>query len=144
MCRGYLDNVVKRMYVIFKHECIRYDLATKELKLVGLVGADKLDTGTYQTSPYMIYACLAEVAGEYGDEGIRAAALKSVVDNIGVETMPLGATRLTLSEASPAFNSLATKSRLLRFEDWKNLIGKVSLYSHTNTSFVDFVISDIY
>jgi hypothetical protein len=142
MCRGYLDHVAKRMYAIFKHERIRYDPATKELKLVGLVSADKLDTGTYQTSPYMIYECLAEVSGEYGGEEIRAAALKSVVDNIGVETMPSGATRLTLAKASPAFSSLATKSRLLRFEDWKNLIGKVSIYRCISD--VVLVVSDIF
>lgn len=125
MTRGYLDHISRRMYATFKHECVVYDKETKELNLRGLVGADKIDPGNYKTSPYIIYPLLAYVAGEYGDEAIRVAALKKVDDNLGVETMPSGAKRVTLSKASPVFNSMAVRGGLYRAGDWKNLIVKV-------------------
>jgi hypothetical protein len=84
MTRGYLDHVARRMYAVFKTECIFYDEKTKELELTGLVGADNIDPGTYQASPWSIYAMLSEVAADYGDEEIRVAAVKKVKENVGV------------------------------------------------------------
>lgn len=137
MTRSYFDHISRRMYATFKHECIHYDPATEELELVGLVGADKIDPGTYQTNQYNIYSMLSYVAGEYGDEPIRQAALRKLEDNVGVETLPSGATRLTLANASPSFNSMYVRGQLLRFEDWKNLIQKVS----AGSSFCDQSVS---
>jgi len=74
-CRGYLDHVARRMWAVFKQENVNYDPNTWILRLVGLVGAYKIDPGYYKASDYMIYAVLSYIAGEYGDDKLRIAAL---------------------------------------------------------------------
>lgn len=124
LCRGYLDHIARRMWTIFRHECVRLDPKTGELKLEGLVGADQLDPGNYQKSEYNIYTIVSIVAGEYGDEELRIAALDTLRKKVGLETTETGAIKLKASNASSSMNSCMVRGCLLRREDWKNLVSK--------------------
>jgi hypothetical protein len=136
LCRGYLDHVARRMWSIFRHECVRLDPKTGDLRFEGLVGADQMDPGTYKHSEYNIYAIMSIVAGEFGDEKLRNAALDALKKNVGLETTETGAHRLTAAKASLNMNSCMVRGAILRCEDWKNLVSKVRIYirfSHAET-----------
>lgn len=126
LCRGHLDHIAQRMWAVFRHECIEFG-PDGELKLVGLVGADMLDPGNYRSNEYAIFTILGYVAGEYGDEKVRLGARAVVEKGIGKFTTPTGATALKKDKASNATNCSNVRASLLRHEDWKNLISKVSL-----------------
>lgn len=121
-CRGHLDHIARRMWAIFRTESVRFDPVTGGLELVGLVGADKLDAGNYKTNEYNIFGILSFVAGEFGDEDVRKAAIKILNEKIGFETMPTGSMRL--KGVSNSSNSCMVRGQLLRNSDWKNLIAK--------------------
>lgn len=124
LCRGHLDHIARRMWAIFRHECVRFN-KKGEVELIGLVGADKMDPGSYKANPYAIYTHLAYVAGEYGDEKIRKAAIAVIHKNIGKRTTETGAIALKKENASFSVNTGLVRAHLLRNEDWKNLINKV-------------------
>lgn len=124
LCRGYLDHIARRMWCIFRHECVRLDSKTGELRFEGLVGADQMDPGTYKHSEYNIYSIVSIVAGEFGDEKLRVAAIDALKKNVGLETTETGAKRLTAAKASLNMNSCMVRGVLLRCEDWKNLVSK--------------------
>lgn len=124
LCRGYMDHIAKRMWAIFRHECVRFDDDTGELKLVGLVGADKMDAGNYTSNEFGVVPMLKYVAGEYGDEQVRKAADQLIRNKIGKITTSTGATRMAMT-CSDATNSCNVRGSMLRHEDWKNLISKV-------------------
>ncbi|KAF2813992.1 uncharacterized protein BDZ99DRAFT_567692 [Mytilinidion resinicola] len=123
LCRGYLDHVARRMWAIFRHECVNFT-SSGELELTGLVGADKLDPGNYRASDFAIYPHLAYVAGEYGDEKVRKAANKKSDEGFGVKTTESGAKVLDPENASLAMRTSRVRAALLRKEDWKKLIGE--------------------
>lgn len=126
LCRGHLDHIAQRMWAIFRHECVQFD-PDGELKLVGLVGADKIDPGNYSSNEYSLFTMLGYVAGEYGDEKVRLGAKKVVENKIGKYTTATGATALNKERSSASTNSCNVRASLLRHEDWKNLISKVTL-----------------
>jgi len=124
MCRGYLDDIAQQMWAIFKTEVIHHNEDTEEFSLIGLLPSDKMDAGNYQSSDTAIYPYIACAAAEYGDEKLRLAALKAIEKKIGIEVISTGATRL--KSGSFLLNMARLRSELLRYEDWKRLIGKVS------------------
>lgn len=126
LSRGSLNHLSRRLYAIFRKENVVFDEKTGELKLVGLVGADKLDPGNYRASDYAIYPHLAQTAGEHGDEALRQAAMRKVWEGFGAVTTSSGAKSLDLCKASMAMNYSALRGALLRTNDWRNLITKVS------------------
>ncbi|KAI0126982.1 hypothetical protein BJ170DRAFT_630661 [Xylariales sp. AK1849] len=123
LCRGHLDHIARRMWAIFKHECVRFNEGG-EVELAGLVGADKIDPGNYKPNPFAIYTHLAYVAGEYGDEKTRKAAIQVIHKNIGTRITETGAVALKKDAASFAVNTGLVRGHLLRHEDWKNLVQK--------------------
>jgi hypothetical protein len=129
LCRGYLDHVARRMWAVFRKECVTFT-PSGELELKNLVGADKLDPGNYTPSEFTIYVMLAYVAGEYGEEEVRAAAIKKVEAGVEVKTMETGARVLDHKKASFAMQLSRVRAALLRREDWKRLIGEVCRYLH--------------
>jgi hypothetical protein len=135
MCRGYLDDIAKQMWAIFKTEVIRYDEDTGDMTLFGLAPSDKMDPGNYQSTDSAIYPYIAYTAAEYGDEKLRLAALKIIKKNIGIEVTGTGAMRL--KSGSFLVNMAWLRSQLLRYEDWKNLIAKVGIYRFPD-KIVDF------
>ncbi|EXJ90168.1 hypothetical protein A1O3_03237 [Capronia epimyces CBS 606.96] len=122
LCRGHLDHIARRMWAIFRTENIDYDEATGKMELKGLVGADKIDPGCYQSNEYALLPMLAYVAGEYGDEKIRRAAIDQCVAGVGKYTTKTGAT--ALKGVSNSNNSCMVRASLLRLEDWKWLISE--------------------
>tara|TARA_R110002003_G_scaffold55_8_gene5016 strand:- start:3006 stop:4280 length:1275 start_codon:yes stop_codon:yes gene_type:complete len=129
LCRGHLDHVARRMWAIFRHECVRFN-EKGEVELEGLVGADKMDPGSYKPSPFAIYSHVAYVAGEYGDEKTRKSAIRILHKNIGTRTTETGAVALKKEGASFSVNTGLARAHLLRNGDWKNLVTKVC-YSFT-------------
>jgi hypothetical protein len=129
LCRGHLDHIARRMWAIFRHECVRFN-EKGEVELEGLVGADKMDPGSYKPSPFAIYSHVAYVAGEYGDEKTRKSAIHILRKNIGTRTTETGAVALKKEGASFSVNTGLARAHLLRNGDWKNLVTKVC-YSFT-------------
>jgi hypothetical protein len=127
LTRGYLPELAQQSWALFKNESLRYDEDTGELSFVGLCGADNLDAGNYETGKHAIYPHVAYVAGEFGDEKIRLAALKYIDKHVGLETTSTGARRAKLG--SFLYNMARVKANLLRHNDWMNLIRQVSYYS---------------
>ena len=124
LCRGYMDHIARRMWALFKTECLDFDAKTGSLKLRGLVGADKIDPGNYRPNESAILPHLAYVAGEYGDEPVRKAALKELEQAAGTEVTGTGAVRLK-EGFSNAMITGCVRGHLLRQNDWVNLISKV-------------------
>ncbi len=124
LCRGCLDHIARRMWAIFRHECVRFN-EKGDVELVGLVGADKIDAGNYSANAFAMYPHLAYVAGEYGDEKTRKAAIEVLHKNIGARTTETGAISLKPESASSALNTGLVRAHLLRKEDWKNLVTQV-------------------
>lgn len=130
LCRGHLDHIARRMFAIFRQECVRLDVKTGELTLEGLVGADNMDPGNYKLINGSILPMLRYVAGEYGDEELRQACGEAVKKTLGQLTTDTGATRVGAA-SSDAVNSGNVRGALLRHQDWKRLIAEVSfLHSH--------------
>jgi hypothetical protein len=123
MCRGYLDDIAKQIWAIFKQEVIRFEEETGEMILIGLCPTDQMDSGTYQKSENFIYPFIAYVAAEYGDEKIRLAALKLVEEKTELETTETGATRLRAG--SHTMNMAKLRAEMLRYKDWMRLIAEV-------------------
>jgi Linalool dehydratase/isomerase len=124
-CRGHLDHVARRMWAIFRQECVELDPATGSLRLTGLVGADKINPGNYRANEYAILPILAYVAGEYGGQVVQRFALDLLEKGFGEHTTSTGATALNRDKASGTMNGCMVRASLLRREDWKNLISKV-------------------
>jgi hypothetical protein len=113
------------MWTIFRHECIALDEAGG-LILKGLVGVDKIDPGNYQSNEFGIVPMLAFVAGEYGDEKVRKATVTLLNKTVGKYTNASGAAALNRAKCSNSMDSSMVRSSLLRKEDWKTPISKVS------------------
>lgn len=129
LCRGHMDHIARRMWAIFRHECVLMD-GHGGLELKGLMGADKIDPGNYQSNKDGILPMLAYVAGEYGDEEVRKAALAVLNTSVGKYTTETGATALNKDRCSNSMNSCMVRSSLLRKDDWKSLISTVSARLH--------------
>lgn len=125
LCRGHLNHIARRMWAIFKKECIELDEATGELRLKGLVGADKIDPGNYTSNEYALLPILAYVAGEYGDEKVRKGAIDLLQRGVGWYTTSTGARALNKDKASNSMNSCMVRAALLRKEDWLKLVSEV-------------------
>jgi len=123
LARGYLDHIARRMWAIFRNECVTFT-PSGSLELKGLVGADKLDPGNYRASEFAIFSILAYVAGEYGDEKTRKAALKQGEEGFGVKTLETGSNVLDPETCSLATRLGRVRGYLLRREDWKRLIAE--------------------
>jgi hypothetical protein len=117
-----MDHIARRMWAIFRTENIDYNDATGEMKLKGLMGADKIDPGLYKSNEYALLPMLAYVAGEYGDEKVRRAAIDQCVAGLGKGTTKTGAT--ALKGVSNSVNSCMVRASLLHKEDWKWLISE--------------------
>ncbi|EXJ91486.1 hypothetical protein A1O3_00034 [Capronia epimyces CBS 606.96] len=122
LCRGHLDHIARRMWAIFRTENIDYDDETGKLRLKGLGAADIMDPGLYKPNEYCLFPILAYVAGEYGDEKVRKAAIDQCVSGVGKYTTRTGAT--ALKGMSNSINSCMARASLLHREDWKRLISE--------------------
>ncbi|KAJ5606797.1 hypothetical protein N7537_003416 [Penicillium hordei] len=127
LLRGHLDYIARRMWAIFREEMIRFDETTGDVKLIDLVGADNIDIGNYKVGNIHLFAQLAAVAGEFGDEPLRQACRENLKRRVGFITTSTGATRLNPELTSDTMNTMYTKSGILRHEDWKKLVQEVGL-----------------
>jgi len=89
-----------------------------------------------------IITIVSIVAGEFGDEKLRLAALDALKKNVGLEATVTGALRLKPEKASHSMNSCMVRGALLRCEDWKNLVSKVRkhLSSSSKINYVHLLI----
>ena len=84
----------------------------------------------YHSNKDGILPMLAYIAGEYGDEKVRKAALAVLNSNVGKYTTETGATALNKEQCSNTMNSCMVRSSLLRKEDCKSLISTASVRAH--------------
>ena len=125
-CRGHMDHIARRIWAIFRHENIRIDQETGEMNLIGMVGADKIDPGTYKPSPYSMYPLVALTAGEFGDEEIRLKALAKLQKAQETIVENTGSVHQSQEHAGFSMNTSIMKAHMLRQGDWKRVVSKVS------------------
>jgi hypothetical protein len=128
ICCGYLDQTAKQMWAIFKKECIQYDKSTEKLNLVGLSGADMVDTGNYTVSDMATYPYIGYVAAEHGDEKIRVAALNMLDEKAGIETTSTGAVKMKSGSFFVGVSRI--RASIARYRDWTRVITEVLLISY--------------
>lgn len=75
-CRGGgMNHISRRMWAIFRRESVRVKEENGDLEILGLVGADRIDPGTYKPHPYAMLPMVAHAAAEFGDDEVRVKAL---------------------------------------------------------------------
>jgi hypothetical protein len=127
MCRGHMDHIARRVWAIFRQENIQIsgEGSKGEMEMVGLVGADLIDPGSYKPNPSGILPMVAHTAGEFGDEVVREKALQTMEKEIGSTTSETGSVCWNRERVSFSMQTGTIKASLLRQGDWKRLISEV-------------------
>ncbi|KAG6994317.1 Linalool dehydratase/isomerase [Fusarium oxysporum f. sp. conglutinans] len=123
---GPLRNFSRRLWAIIRNETVQFETKTKEVSLTGLVGADKIDAGSYRSNEYAMYTQLAIAAGEYGDEELKEACVNKFERAWGVKTAPTGSHCLDLENASCLMNQAALTAALIRPGAYHRMVQKVA------------------
>lgn len=103
-----------------RHESIRWSPEGK-LDIIGLTGADKLDTGNYKPGEGNLRGVFAAAAAEFGDERINKECLRQLdTEFFPVEATPTGS--LKNKGLSMGGQGMALRARLCGYQDWTNMI----------------------
>lgn len=118
MGTGPLPSLARRLWAILRKENVEWENnkdGSQRLNLIGLVGADGIDTGNYRSSNTAIYTTCALAAAEQGDTAIKEAATRRYEEDWGIVTSPAtGAQSLDLTKASTLANYTALTANLVK------------------------------